>query len=82
MGPALTPSEIFKNNIVITTSGVFADPPLMCALAEIGEDRILYSVDHPFEIMQEAADWFDKTPISAEIREKIAWRNATQLLGF
>ena len=80
-GPALTPSDIFKENIVITTSGVFADPPLLCALAEIGDDRILYSVDHPFEIMQEAADWFSNAPISAETREKISWQNAAQLMG-
>ena len=79
-GDTPTPSEIFKKNIVVTTSGVFADAPLFCALAEIGEDRILYSVDHPFEIMQEAADWFDKTPITAETREKISWRNARQLM--
>ena len=66
---------------MITTSGVFADPPLLCALAEIGDDRILYSVDHPFEIMQEAADWFSNAPISAETREKISWQNAAQLMG-
>ena len=80
-GPALTPSEIVRNNTVITTSGVFSDPPLLCALSEIGDDRILYSVDHPFESMQEAAEWFDNAPISAETREKIAWRNAAQLMG-
>ena len=80
-GPTLTPSDIFKRNIVITTSGVFADPPLLCALAEIGDDRILYSVDHPFEIMQEATDWFEHAPISAETKEKISWRNATRLLS-
>ena len=64
------PSESFKKNIVITTSGVFADQPLLCSLAEIGDDRILYSVDHPFEIMQAAADWFGKAPISEETRKR------------
>ena len=64
-GPTITPSEIFKKNIAITTSGVFADQPLLCSLAEIGDDNILYSVDHPFEIMEEAGLWFDKTPISS-----------------
>ena len=80
-GPALTPSEIIRKNIVITTSGVFSDPPFLCALSAVGDDRILYSVDHPFEIMQEAADWFDKAPISAETREKVSWRNAAQLMA-
>ena len=79
-GPTIVPSDTFKKNIVITTSGVFADPPLLCSLAEIGDDNILYSVDHPFEIMQEAADWFEEAPISEETREKISWRNATSLM--
>ena len=80
-GPTITPSEIFKKNVVITTSGVFSDPPLLCSLAEISDDNILYSVDHPFEIMEEAGLWFDKAPISAETREKISWRNASRLLN-
>ncbi len=79
-GPSPVPSDIFRKNIAITTSGVFADQPLLCSLAEIGDDNILYSVDHPFELMQEAAQWFDKTPISDQTREKISWRNASRLL--
>ena len=79
-GATITPSDIFKKNIVVTTSGVFADQPLLCALAEIGDDSVLYSVDHPFEIMQQAAEWFDKAPISLATREKISWRNAARLL--
>ena len=77
----MTPSEIFKRIIVITTSGVFSDPPLLCSLAELGEDKILYSVDHPFEMMAQAAEWFDNAPISEEISNKISWSNATQLMN-
>ncbi len=79
-GPTITPSEIFKKNIVITTSGVFSDQPLLCSLAEIGDENILYSVDHPFESMEQAGLWFDKTPISADTREKISWRNTSRLM--
>ncbi len=74
------PSEVFKKNIVITTSGVFANQPLLCALAEIGDDSVLYSTDYPFESMPEAAAWFDKAPISQQTREKISWRNAARIL--
>ena len=75
-----TPSEIFKKNILVTTSGVFADEPLLCALAALGDDRVLYSVDHPFEEMQQAAEWFAKASISQDTREKISWRNASRIL--
>ena len=44
-----------------------------------GADRILYSVDFPYEDMGEAASWFDKASISEPDRLKIASRNARQL---
>ena len=35
-------------NFHITTSGFFTNPTLRCALDVIGEDRVMFSVDHPF----------------------------------
>src|ERR1700746_207634 len=31
---------------------------------EIGPDRVLFSVDSPYETAQEQSDWFDSLPIS------------------
>ena len=47
---------------------------------EVGADRVLYSVDYPYEDMGEAAEWFDNTPMSEPDRVKIACSNARQLL--
>ena len=33
-------------------------------MMEVGADRVLYSVDYPFEDMTEAADWFDHAATS------------------
>jgi 2,3-dihydroxybenzoate decarboxylase len=46
---------------------------------EVGADRVLYSVDYPYEDMGEAAEWFDNAPISEPDRFKIACGNARQL---
>ena len=46
---------------------------------EMGSDRILYSVDYPFEDMGISAEWFDHAAISEADRLKIASTNARQL---
>jgi len=48
-------------------------------ISEVGADRVLYSVDYPYEDMGEAAEWFDIAPISEADRLKIACGNAWQL---
>ena len=79
-GAAIKPSEIFRRNIAITTAGTFSDEPLDCALKALGEDSIMFSVDHPFEDMKEATAWLDAAPISETVREKISWGNAKRIL--
>jgi len=76
----LKPSDYLKRNVWITTSGVCSDEPLQCALSAIGEDRILFSVDHPFEQTQLASDWIENAKIGEEARAKICSQNARQLL--
>ena len=79
-GVAIKPSEIFRRNIAITTAGTFSDEPLDCALKALGEDSIMFSVDHPFEDMKEAAAWLDAAPISETVGEKISSGNAKRIL--
>jgi predicted TIM-barrel fold metal-dependent hydrolase len=40
------PSEYFKNNFMITTSGAFSWPSLLCAYLQIGADNILFDICH------------------------------------
>jgi 2,3-dihydroxybenzoate decarboxylase len=48
-------------------------------MAELGADRVMFSVDYPFEDMSEAAAWFDKAEISEADRSKIGRTNAIKL---
>lgn len=68
-----------RENFYITTSGNFHTPALTNVILEVGADRVLYSVDYPFEDMIEARDWFDQVPISDSDRMKIARDNAQKL---
>ena len=79
-GEAVKPSEIFRRNIAITTAGAFSDEPLDCAIKALGDDSIMFSVDHPFEDMHEASAWLDAAPLSEQQREKISSENARRIL--
>jgi gamma-resorcylate decarboxylase len=47
---------------------------------EIGSDRVLFSVDSPYETVQEQSDWFDSLPNGETDRRKIGRLNALLLL--
>jgi gamma-resorcylate decarboxylase len=69
-----------RENFYITTSGNFRTPTLAEVMAEVGADRILYSVDFPFEDTAVAGEWFDHCAISEPDRLKIGRTNAERLL--
>lgn len=71
-----------RENFYITTSGNFRTQTLTEVMLEVGSDRILYSVDYPFEDMGIAAEWFDHAAISEADRLKIGRTNARLLFRF
>ena len=74
------PSFYIRRNIAITTAGVCDDAALLCSLAALGEDRVLFSVDHPYEKSGEAGAWLDAAPLDEAARTKVAHGNAERLL--
>lgn len=74
------PSQYIQENMFVTTSGMFYDPALLCACMTLGVDRILFSVDYPFEPNKAGADFIERAPISDMDRRKICSLNARRLL--
>lgn len=72
--------DYFRNNFYITTSGYFYVPPLQCALAAVGVDRMLFAVDYPFADNAEGVQFLENAPISPADRAKIAHENTERLL--
>lgn len=77
----LPPSAYFKRNFWCTTAGVCSDEPLRCAVDALGADRVLFSVDYPFEKALEAGQWIEAAPLSDEERAMVCKGNATALLN-
>ncbi len=69
----------FRKHFYLTTSGNFSTPALVNAMAEMGTGRVMFSVDWPFEAVDEAAAWFDKAEIGDVERGKIGRSNAIEL---
>jgi predicted TIM-barrel fold metal-dependent hydrolase len=74
-----TMAEYFRSNVHLTTSGNFHDSTFHFTVAEVGIDRVMFSVDYPFETTAEAVEWFDKVELSDADRTKIARTNAIEL---
>jgi uncharacterized protein len=79
---ALEPSEYFRRNIWVTTSGLFSIPPVMCTVQVLGVDRVLFSVDYPFGSNAAGRGLLDTLPLSPDDIAKIAGGNAERVLGF
>jgi 2,3-dihydroxybenzoate decarboxylase len=72
-------ADYFRANFWLTVSGNFHTPTLIAAMVEIGADRIMFSIDWPFEDVGQAAEWFDHATISEADRVKIGRSNAIEL---
>jgi 5-carboxyvanillate decarboxylase len=73
------PSEYFKTNFWITTSGMMTNEPLEFCLNMFGDDRVLFAIDYPYEQTAEAVPFIRKAPLSAETMRKVTHANAEAL---
>ncbi|WAC27678.1 amidohydrolase family protein [Ancylobacter sp. SL191] len=77
---AAPPSHYLRTNVYVTTSGQCADVPLIAALSALGEDRVLFSIDYPYEDSATAARFIENAAIDETVRDKVCRRNAQALL--
>lgn len=69
----------FRKHFHLTTSGNFHTPSLVNAMTEVGAERVMFSVDWPFEDVGEGCRWFDTAEISEADRVKVGRENAVKL---
>jgi 2,3-dihydroxybenzoate decarboxylase len=72
-------ADYFRKHFWLTTSGNFSTTALKQAIEELGADRLLFSVDWPFEDVGEGCAWFDTVAIGETDRRKIGRDNAATL---
>lgn len=73
-------AQYLTENLVITCSGNFSVPALVCSVMALGADNVLFAVDWPYESNSHATKYLKNLPISEQDKEKIAHRNAERVL--
>lgn len=74
------PSDYIRDNIVVTTSGMFSFEPIDCALKALGRANVMYSADYPFEDPAEAGAFMGQLPFDDAVLADISYNNAARLL--
>ncbi|HEY3919702.1 MAG TPA: amidohydrolase family protein [Stellaceae bacterium] len=73
-------AEVMRSNIVVTTSGNFSPPAFRCTLDILGIDRIIFSVDWPYESNKIGVAFLNSLGLPSADLEKLAHGNAEKLL--
>ena len=73
------PSDYFRDNIIVTTSGMNYRLPLMMTIEMLGIDNILFAGDWPFEVVRDSVDVVDALPISETDKQKLYADNAKRV---
>jgi len=73
-------SRTVLDQVWITTSGVFNEPPFLAALLTFGIDRIMFSVDYPFAPNDRGRAFLDRISLAPDDMAKLAHGNADALL--
>lgn len=73
------PSQYFRENIIVTTSGMNYRLPLMMTVELLGIDNVLFAGDWPFERVRDSVDAMDAMPLSESDKEKIYHLNAKRI---
>lgn len=74
------PSDYLRENFSVTTSGQCSDVPLHAALAALGDRRVMFSIDYPYESSDVAGRFMESAAISEETRALVGHQNAEALL--
>jgi uncharacterized protein len=74
------PSRQIVEQVWITTSGIFSQPPFIAALQTFGIDRIMFSVDYPYAPNALGKKFLDEVALSPSDFEKLTHGNADALL--
>jgi predicted TIM-barrel fold metal-dependent hydrolase len=73
-------SRQILDQVWITTSGIFSQPPFLAALQTFGIDRIMFSVDYPYAPDAKGRKFLNEVSLSPSDFDKLAHGNADALL--
>lgn len=75
----LSIAEYFKQNFVVTTSGVEDPLALRYTIDKLGIDNVMWAIDYPYQPQKPAVDFMDAAPVTDEERHALYHGNAERI---
>jgi uncharacterized protein len=75
-----TISQTILDQVWLTTSGIFTQPPLVAAVMTFGLDRVMYSVDYPYAHNEQGKKFLAECSFGAADMAKFCHGTADKLL--
>jgi predicted TIM-barrel fold metal-dependent hydrolase len=73
-------SRAIVDQVWLTTSGIFTEPPFLAALQTFGIDRLMFSVDYPYAPNVKGRAFLDRIALAPADMEKLTHGNVDALL--
>lgn len=71
-----TIAEYLKSNVLVTNSGVAWEPAIKFCQQVMGEDRVMYAMDYPYQYVSQEVHDMDAMDMSPETKKKFFQTNA------
>ncbi len=71
-----TIAEYMRSNVLVTNSGVAWEPAIKFAQSVVGEDRVMYAMDYPYQYEASEVQTMDNMDMSPALKKKFMQTNA------
>ena len=68
--------EYLRTNVLITTSGMAWAPAIKFTQSVVGEDRVMYAMDYPYQFVADEVRTHDLLDVAPAIKKKLMQTNA------
>ncbi|HEV7432430.1 MAG TPA: amidohydrolase family protein [Steroidobacteraceae bacterium] len=69
-------AEYMRSNVLITTSGMAWAPAIKFSQAVLGEDRVMYAMDYPYQFVPDEVRTHDLLDVPLAVKKKLMQTNA------
>jgi len=73
--------EYLRSNVLVTTSGMAWAPAIRFAQEVLGEDRVMYAMDYPYQFVADEVRTHDLLDVPFETNRKLMQTNAERWFG-
>ena len=74
--------DCMRENMIATTSGLPWEPAIKLCIDVMGEDRVMYAMDYPYQYVADEVRTHDNLDLSAATLRKLMQTNAERVFGF